>query len=263
MDLTPLSEPVTVLAVAKALEPYVTKMLGPAFDAIGGTIGDPVEEWRKDLAKRRSERASAVVFSAARKIQASGAEPIRIPDYIAVPLLERATLVDDEGLREMWASLLANAAIPDISPRVSTLFTTILSNLSPRQAKFLEVIFNASVQSIFIKIRPIAPVAIVNHSRMDDDLLTSVVGNTDFRWQSNDEKAEALETLMSQGVLRRDQEIDPKSYSALAGRLLAEGKLKTPHKLPTDVMVHMKDFYQLTITGAEFVLACRPFDRRP
>jgi hypothetical protein len=143
------------------------------------------------------------------------------------------------------------------------LFPTILSNLSPRQAKFLDIIFNYAVYSIFIKIKPIGPTGIVSHSRVDDEKLVVIVGHTDFRWRGNDEKASALDNLVNQGLLRRDQEIDPKSYSALAGKLFAEGKLQTPYKLPIDVMVHMKNFYQLTVTGAEFVIACRPFDRRP
>jgi hypothetical protein len=75
--------------------------------------------------------------------------------YIAIPLLEKATLVDDDDLQKMWASLLANASHPERASTVSQGFPTMLAGLSPRQAKFLEVYFDARVYSIFVKIRPI------------------------------------------------------------------------------------------------------------
>src|SRR5580658_73432 len=81
--------------------------------------------------------------------------PIAVPDYIAVPLLEAATLVEDEDLRERWwASLLANAANPESNPKVESAFITILSSLSPRQAQFLDILVDAATAAHFVKIRP-------------------------------------------------------------------------------------------------------------
>lgn len=263
VDLGPLGTAGEWIAGATVLKPYLAKIFGSASDELGGLLADPIADWRKRLNARRAERFIRITSSAAQQTERSGINPLQVPDYVALPLLEKATLIDDEVLQEMWASLLANATNPETASNISVFFPTILSNLTPRQAKFLDILFNHSVSRIFVKIRPIPSAAIVNHSRMDDKQLIAAVGNTNFRWQSNDEKASALDNLVTQGVLRRDQEINPQSYSALAGKLFAEGKLKTPYKLPTDVMVHMQDFYQLSVTGAEFVIACRPFDRRP
>jgi hypothetical protein len=183
---------------------------------------------------------------------------VQIPDYIALPLIEAATLVDDEGLQEKWAALLANAAHPQFSPSMSPQFPKILANLLPREAKYLDLYFDYSVRQIFIKIRPLGAEVISSHSRVNEQRLSDLVGNSGFRWRSNGERAATLENLIGQGVLRRDQNIDPKSYGALAGKLFAEGRLKTPTILPTNVMVHMENFYEISVLGAEFVIACRP-----
>ena len=109
----------------------------------------------EEIKKRRAERLVRIASDAAEQVKASGVEPVQIPDYIAIPLLEKATLVDDDDLQKMWASLLANASHPERASTVSQGFPTMLAGLSPRQAKFLEVYFDARVYSIFVKIRPI------------------------------------------------------------------------------------------------------------
>jgi hypothetical protein len=53
--------------------------------------------WRKELAVRRERRFLRIGSSAAQQLDAARVEPVQIPDYIALPLLESATLVDDEG----------------------------------------------------------------------------------------------------------------------------------------------------------------------
>lgn len=262
IDLTPLAHAAEVLGGAAGLRSFLGKLLGPALSETGGLIADPIAEWRKGISARRRERFDHITSSTKAHLEATQTEPIQIPDYIALPLIETATLIDDESLQEKWAWLLANAAMPDATLPVSPLFPKILANLSPREAKFLDVIFDYSIAQIAIKIEPLAADIIARHSRMDDERLTNAVGNSDFRWKSNHEKAFVLDRLFGEGVFRREQAIDPKSYPALAGKLFAEAEIKTPRKLPTDTVVHMQDFYQLTVMGAEFISACRPPRKR-
>jgi|HubBroStandDraft_6_1064221.scaffolds.fasta_scaffold173713_3 hypothetical protein len=264
LDLTPLGQAGEWLGGAKLVQPLFEKLFYPALEQVGGMIADPLaekrEEWR---AHRRQARLVRILSSTASQIERSGIEPMQLPDYLAVPFLEKATLVDDETLQEMWASLMANAAMPETASTIPALFTTILSNLSPRQARFLDIIFNFGVYSITIKIPPLTAGSIAGHSRFDDEKLVNIVGNTDFRWRDNEEKAAAIDVLLNQGLLRRDQEIHPDSYQDLAGKVFSEGKLKTPYNVPADHTVHMKNSFQLTVSGSQFVMACRPFDRRP
>jgi hypothetical protein len=172
MDLTPFGNAASILAAAKAAEPYLMKVLGAPLEQIGGALASPIEELRK----RRSERLAKIAADAAAQVQATGAEPIQIPDYIAIPLLEKATLVDDEDLQKMWACLLANASHPERSSDVSQAFPAMLAGLTPRQAKFLEVYFDLSVRAIFVKIRPIQPSAISSNSRLTDGKLGLIIG---------------------------------------------------------------------------------------
>jgi hypothetical protein len=56
-----------------------------------------------------------------------------------LPILESASLEDDEDLHDRWANLLANAAAFD--GRVHPSFTQILQGLTGSEAKFLDAIY--------------------------------------------------------------------------------------------------------------------------
>jgi len=75
------------------------------------------------------------------------------------------------------------------------------------------------VQSIFVKIRPIAPSVIVSHSRRSDAKFVHVVGNSSFRWRSNEEKAETFDNLVNLGIMRRDHGIGLEDFSKLAANV--------------------------------------------
>jgi hypothetical protein len=262
LDLTPLGQAGEWLAGTKLLSPFFEKALGAIGSEVGTLVSDPIAEWRKRLAERRAQRLVRIGSSAAKQIEANGGETEHIPDYIALPLIEKATLVDDEGLQEMWASLLANAANPKTASTISHLFPTMLAALSPRQAKFLDVIFEYTLRTTSIKIPPITASAISGWSRMDDQRLMNAVANSNFKWQGNAEKNAALDNLVNQGILRRDHEIPQEHYPRLVNKLFEVAGLKKPLNFSGDQIARVEDFYQLTVAGAQFVISCRRYDPR-
>jgi len=262
MDLATVGSAATVLATAKALEPYLLKVLGAPLEQIGGLLASPFEEMKK----RRATRFTKIATDAAEQMKATGAEPIQIPDYIALPLLAQATLVDDDFLQRMWASLLANASHPESASSISQVFPTMLAGLSPRDAKFLEVYFDATVYSIFIKIPPIPPSLIASHSKRNDEKLVNLVGNSRFRWRGHDEKQRTLDNLVNLGILRCDREIALEDYPKLSNYLLEQAGIRPEKKIDIPAGVNrvplFENFYSFTRPGAAFVIACRPFDPR-
>jgi hypothetical protein len=262
MDLTPVGNAATVLAAAKAVEPYLLKVLGAPLEQIGGLLASPFEEMKK----RRAARFAKIAAEAAEQVSAAGAEPIQIPDYIALPLFEKATLIDDDDLQKKWASLLANASNPEAAASISQVFPTMLAGLSPRDAKFLDVFFDAVVYSIFIKIPPVLPSLIAGQSCRNDAKLTNLIANSQFRWQWHEEKQRTLDNLVSLGIMRCDHEIALEDFPKLSRYLLEQAGMKPAKKIDFPAGVNLvplaEDFYSLTTPGAAFVIACRPFDPR-
>ena len=89
--------------------------------ASGGPIG---ELWARPgdwLRFRRWKRAIERVDEARRILAERARQPRQVPDDVLVPLLEAASLSEDESIAAKWATLLANATDPavDAIPRAS------------------------------------------------------------------------------------------------------------------------------------------------
>jgi hypothetical protein len=71
-------------------------------------------------------------------------EPSDPSPSIAIPLLEAAIDEDREGLRDLWARLLANACDPARKDRVRASFIELLKKLDPFDAQVLQILGTVS-----------------------------------------------------------------------------------------------------------------------
>ena len=142
-------DPVTATTeTAKAVQ-EVAKVAGKGIDAataMGGFIANyvrgPIEQGlgifedklrytRWERQRRLMERAGA--FLAERGLDAP---PNGVPLKFAVPLLQAASLEDDDQLQDLWARLLVNATIePEIA--MHRVFISMLENMSSLDARVL------------------------------------------------------------------------------------------------------------------------------
>ena len=73
-----------------------------------------------------------------RIIHAAGFEPNSVAPHLLFPILEAASLQEDEELQDRWACLLANAARPGRADDVLPSFVEVLKQLSPFEAQCLK-----------------------------------------------------------------------------------------------------------------------------
>ena len=65
-------------------------------------------------------------------------EPQPVPGRILFPLMQYASLEEDDDLRAKWTALLANAASPGPENQILPAYAEILRQLTPPQAKILD-----------------------------------------------------------------------------------------------------------------------------
>lgn len=116
--------------VAKEL---IVRLLGPSVD-IGG---DALKGW----VQARIGRGHDTVIAAAAILKEDGLEPRPVPGRILLPILEHASLEEDDALRAKWAALLANAATDDGGDYILPAYAEILRQLTPVHAAILDWIF--------------------------------------------------------------------------------------------------------------------------
>jgi hypothetical protein len=121
-------------AVMRPFGDLINKLFGGPFEEIGGM-------WKDSLAARRRIRQLALFRKVQKAIDEDGFEPQKIPDNIWVSALQAASLQDDESIQQRWANLLTNAANPDYDGEVAPTFVAILNELTHREVKILDLMY--------------------------------------------------------------------------------------------------------------------------
>ncbi|HPT58197.1 MAG TPA: Abi-alpha family protein [Fervidobacterium sp.] len=128
-----------ISAAAEAAKEFLGKIAGPAAEEVGLLLQDKVRIYRLGNQLKMLAKAQQMLNDA-------GVSPISVPLRTLLPLLEGAALEEEDDLSTKWATLLANAATPDSPVDVYPSFPHILSQLSPRDARVLDAIYDLALR---------------------------------------------------------------------------------------------------------------------
>lgn len=117
---------------------FLARIFGPPADEAGDHLA---LELRALLAPRRANLEAVI-----RKSKIPQAELIQalktLPMKTWVPMLEAASLEEDETLQEKWAALLANATSGQVDFAQLPSLSNVLTQLSPHEVKILDWIYS-------------------------------------------------------------------------------------------------------------------------
>ncbi|MFA6971905.1 MAG: Abi-alpha family protein [Gallionella sp.] len=147
-----------VCETAKAVQ-EVAKTTGKAIDAgekfggfisqfIAGSLEQGMGIFEDKLKYMRWERQVRLMQRANQLLKEIGLNnPTRpIPLKLAVPLLEAASLEDDDFLQDLWARLLVNAANGASRISLQRAYISVLEQLTPLKAALLQKIYSLPYQ---------------------------------------------------------------------------------------------------------------------
>lgn len=113
---------------------FFNKVFGDLAEDGIGIVVDKVKYYRIEkvalLAKKTEERLKE------RGIDIT----VPVSPKLAIPLIESATIEDDDDLHTLWANLLANAMDPKTSHQVKHIHASILKDLEPLDVRILAII---------------------------------------------------------------------------------------------------------------------------
>lgn len=128
------------MELAEKAGPFLGKIFGPLVENAVGIASDRLGYYRLVQFYRLQEKVE-------RELGARGiAAPKPVPPKIAVPLLEAATVEDNEELHTLWAQLLTNFMDPNFEGTRKRALVTILRELEPTDVAVLAAIYNTAVQ---------------------------------------------------------------------------------------------------------------------
>ena len=120
-------------AVAK-LGTFLDNTFGNAIKNGLGLIGDK-------LAYYRLERAIDLQHKVEDRLKVKGINARKyVPVSFGLPILEKATVEENDEMQQLWANLLTNAMDPRYSGKITRNFTSILPDIEPLDARILDII---------------------------------------------------------------------------------------------------------------------------
>ena len=209
------------------------RLAGPLAEELGLLVADKVKLYRV-------KNWLSVVKKTEKILQEANLPPNAVPPRLFLPIREASSLENDDTLQDLWASLLASAS--EKSDSLSPSFIETLKQLTPKEAKALEVLFAS------IKTR--------NNSWIPCDMRSLIAGIlSDINF---DLVAENFEKL---GLIRRRYDLQ-KPNSGLSGRhnidkLLPyrwQSRFGTSEEGPLPELTYRFEF---TEYGIQFMRACR------
>ena len=126
------------LIVLEQIGPHLSRIIGEPLEQIAGIITDKLKYVRWERSVRLVERAEEFM------VERDSPLKLRpIPLNVAFPIFEAASLEEDDGLQDLWARLLVNAADVNSGVQVRRGLVSILQDFSRMEARLLQAIYDA------------------------------------------------------------------------------------------------------------------------
>jgi hypothetical protein len=123
----------------KPVSDLIGALFGPAAAEAGLMLKESVQRLRQTRRMRLLRRTQASLASA--KI-----EPRQVSLKLLIPIIENGSNEEDDDLQDKWSNLLANAAYDGTENEVLPSYAAILKELTSRDAKFLDALFDAALE---------------------------------------------------------------------------------------------------------------------
>lgn len=130
-----------VVDAAQSAGGFFAKYIEGPLEQVSGLITDRLRYARWERQLRLQARARDFLLE-----QGIDAPDRRIPLNVAVPLLEAATLEEDDELQDIWAKLLANSANSSSGVDAKRMYVTMLQDMGALDVRLLEMIVHAPAE---------------------------------------------------------------------------------------------------------------------
>src|ERR1700683_382824 len=204
--------------VLAPLHQLLDKLRGPAATTVGLSLDDSAKVWR-------FKRKIHLLEEVRRQVEQTGADIRPIATRLFFPVLEAASIEDDDEMQTRWAALLANEATNVGSVHPS--FIDILRQLAPDDARLLDRLCDDCEMRKSRRVRPTG-------KYFGDDEMERILESHE----------DSLENLVRLGLIQSEYEIEDRNKWAERGQ-------------PVLPPVDLNSWYELSDFAVRFVQACR------
>jgi len=127
---------VAAVEATEKLGTFLSSVFGAPITTTSGMLQDKlaVARWERQL--RLADKVQEITNE-----RAASGKPVGVQPRLAVPIIENASLEENNQLQDLWAHLLASAMNTETSIKVRNAFVDIIKQLEPIDVQILEVCF--------------------------------------------------------------------------------------------------------------------------
>lgn len=121
------------LEISEKVGSFLADIFGDTFKEIGTSVHDWTKYYRyKNLLKIHDK------IQIIHKKRKTEGKKTPIPTSLAIPMIEAASIEEDETLQDKWAALIANASDPNYQRKIKKVFVATLSSIDQTDAAILD-----------------------------------------------------------------------------------------------------------------------------
>jgi hypothetical protein len=124
----------------QALGKFVAKIIGQPLEISVGILTDKLQFMRWERQLSLLEKCNNLM-----KRKELDHNYKTVPLKIVIPIMENASLEEDDYLQQLWANLLVSALDPKV-PEPRAIYISIIKDLEPSDAKVLNKIYNSFIK---------------------------------------------------------------------------------------------------------------------
>jgi len=125
-----------ILKSSKKVGDFVAQVFGPLLEDSIGLISDRLKYFR-------AEKLALLHQKTQKRLQESGiTETVPVPPKVGIPLIENASLEEDDELHTKWSNMLSNAINLNNHQPITRSYVSILSELNPLDGHIINTIAN-------------------------------------------------------------------------------------------------------------------------
>ena len=124
------------IKATERLGSFLSKLIGEPAEIAIGVLSDRLKFMRWERQLRLAEKIEEIISE-----RNLNGKTIPVPPKLAIPIIENATLEDDDSLQDIWANLLATAMSPKRPAKIKSSFIEIVKQLDPEDAKILKKVY--------------------------------------------------------------------------------------------------------------------------
>ncbi|HHP5491214.1 Abi-alpha family protein [Aeromonas veronii] len=131
------------LEVSEKVGGFFAKVLGEPIETATGILGDKLKFMRWERQVRLIDRVQEI-----NKQRGIEGREIPVPPKLALPIIESASLEDNDTLQDLWAKLISSAQGPTSADYVRTAFIDIIKQLEVIDVMILNAMFDGFVENV-------------------------------------------------------------------------------------------------------------------